>query len=330
MSKRLVTLVLLLLIAPAHAEDLTRLSLEAQDSLNVAPDQSPAAQQLLETLSWDAGAFAVRTTAPPADVDCTALVLFDSPAPAGSDDRAVLEWHAACDENGNVIDAPAILLLHILDSRMLLERPMARAMAKAGVHAFILHLPGYGMRSDHQRRPPHVDLAAWQRHAVADARRARDAIAALPHVGNGRVALHGTSLGGFVATFVAALDGAFDPVFIALAGGDIKTLLQNGVNEAAYFRNALAGRGIVGEQLDDLAWQIEPTRVAHRLNPLRTWLFSAVADRVVPAASGLALARSIGLTPDHHVWLIGNHVTSVVNLPWVVGAIVAQVKTEGE
>ncbi|MDH3585267.1 MAG: hypothetical protein OER86_13770, partial [Phycisphaerae bacterium] len=76
--------------------------------------------------------------------------------------------------------------------------------------------------------------------------------------------------------------------------------------------------------------RIEPVHVAHRLDPKRTWLFSAFADQVVPAANARALAAAIGLDNSHHHWISGDHYTAVLNLPWMIRRMARTIHGEGD
>ena len=104
----------------------------------------------------------------------------------------------------------------------------------------------------------------------------------LPLVDAARISLQGTSLGGFVAATVAGLDGGYDNVFILLAGGDLAGVLARGKRDAAKVRERLVESGMTAEQIGAAMHAIEPTRLAHRYRPDRTWIFSARHDDVVP------------------------------------------------
>ena len=85
-----------------------------------------------------------------------------------------------------------------------------------------MHQPYYGWRgTKQQRRDPALAVPRFKQGA-ADARRSRDAVAALPFVDADRIGIQGTSLGGFVSTLAATLDGrsgsGFDSTFIMMAG----------------------------------------------------------------------------------------------------------------
>ena len=323
--KRIVSVVLLAVLCVA-ASPPARQGLfgefAARDSLHIKPDASADAQAMLDDLAWPAGPFQVLCQEIEGGGDdrfADALVTFPSPRPSGDEvnDRVVMEWYAARDKQGQPVDASAMLVLHILDGRMRVARLIARTFAFSGTHAFVLHLPHYGRRRGPEFNDQKVPLLVRLRQGVADARRARDAIAALPHVRGDSIGIQGTSLGSFVTSMSAALDDAFDPVFITLGGADIHGMLLHGQRDSAKVREHLERSGYVGAKLRDLAWRVEPSRLAHRLNPECTWLYSAKDDQVVPAANARALADAARLTPEHHLWLSGNHYTCAIHLPWL-------------
>jgi len=154
------------------------------------------------------------------------------------------------------------------------------------------------------------------------------AIAALPRVDGNRVSIQGTSLGGFIAASAAAVDAAFDRNFIALAGGDLYGLFQNGRREARMIRDRLAEDGVRDEALRRLCNRIDPMHLAHRLPPDRTRLISAEADQVVPEASARTFAKAAGLDEEHHLWLSADHYTAVLHLPWMIRTIADHVQAD--
>ena len=193
---------------------------QAQDTLDPPAPDTPEERQALSELAWTPDSFPVTATTEargPAD----ATLFFPSPHPSGeaAQDRVPIEWYAARDEQGEAIEAPAVLVVHSLHPAMPIGRAAARALAARGYHAFLIHLPGYGLRTEPDPGPIGVTALLHGTQAVADIRRARDALLALPNVRRCPVALVGVSLGGFAAATAAGLDPAFDPVMLVLAGG---------------------------------------------------------------------------------------------------------------
>jgi hypothetical protein len=73
-------------------------------------------------------------------------------------------------------------------------------------------------------------------------------------------------------------------------------------------------------------WAIEPTRIAHRLDPRRTWIYSGTLDRVVPLQNAETLAKAAGLDEAHHVKVNADHYTAIVYFPRIVREIAEHLK----
>ena len=135
------------------------------------------------------------------------------------------------------------------------------------------------------------------------------------------VGLQGTSLGGFVTATVAGLDHGYDRVFIVLAGGDLQHVVLHGAKDAAKVHKRLAAAGVSDDQIKELARQVEPLRLAHRINPAGTWIYTGKFDDVVPPACSLALAQAAHLPAGHHQVFPADHYSGFIYMPQVVGQI---------
>jgi len=300
---------------------------EVQDTFDTR--SSAAADDLLAGMAYDPITFTVVKS--PSSGPCDRVIRFPSPKPRGDErnDTVVLEWTRAARE---VEDgpAPAMLVLHILDGRMRVARSVASAFSLHGIHAFVMHMPDYGERGDGHRdvRVELFEARTWQ--AVADARRARDVIASLPGVDGRRIGLQGTSLGGFTGSLAASVDGSFDPVLLVLAGGDLPSMFEHGGKDTAKIRARFEAAGVELDELKTIVTAIDPARLAHRLDPQRTWLWSAISDQVVPAANARALGETAGLDSEHHRWMLGNHYTCAAFLPSILKQMTAIILGEGD
>jgi cephalosporin-C deacetylase-like acetyl esterase len=256
-------------------------------------------------------------------------VRFPSARPIGNstNDLVAMEWFAARDNAGGIRRAPAIVVGHESGRGMTVGRLIARGLSTQGLHAFLLHLPGYGARRVAERPPLDRLLPALQQ-AIADVRRARDAVVALPAVDRTVVGLQGTSLGGFVTATVAGLDQGYDRVFILLAGGNLHEVVLRGAKDAAKTRSKLADAGVTEQQILSLARQIEPLRLAHRIAPAQTWLYSGKFDNVVPPSCSLALAKAARLPEGHHIEFPADHYSGIIYLPQVVQQIYARMTAD--
>lgn len=303
----------------------------ARDTLAPQPDDLSDARQCIDNLAWKPGEFEV-TIEPAADTTLEGIVRFPSPKPNGvaQNDRVALEWYPARDESGSLIEAPAIVVVHESGSNMEVGRLFARAFHAQKLHAFLIQLPFYGLRRPAGFRPDGRHVEATMKQGIADVRRARDAVAVLPHVNASHVALQGTSLGGFVASTTAGLDRGYQSVHIMVAGGDLYHLVKNGQREAGKLRDMLEAAGYSGDKMRDLFTQVEPLRLAHRLNPETTWLFSATRDQVVPPPHSHKLAEAARLPEDHHIQLWADHYTGIIYMPVVVEQIVKNVRLHAD
>jgi hypothetical protein len=291
-------------------------ALPAQDGQTLRiTDTIPAAvsqSEVLRSLLWPAATFQASFSALSATGDIA--IHFPSPLPLGNPawDRVVMDWHIARDRAGRFVRGPAVLVLDILQGGNLVAGYIAKTLAKSGIHGLVLHTSQNGSRSEPGTPFNWTHFLPGLRQAVADARRCRDVIARLPLV-EGLVGIQGTSLGGFVATLAGAIDDSFDRVFLALTGGDTYGVLKHGRADAARVHRHLLDAGLDDPTLRDSLWQIEPLRVAHRLDPSRTWLFSARFDQVIPAGNSGRLAAAIGLDRRHHRQLFGCHYTCALD-----------------
>lgn len=295
--------------------------LTGRDSLDVTPVAGDIGT-MLQGLRWEPREFSIRVL----DGDTPAaprIIRFPSPIDTGDplNDNAALIWYRPTDDDGTQ-PRPAIVVVHESGSAMPIGKLFATSLAARGVHTFLIHLPHYGLRRKGGERPSGEKFLLTMRQSVADVRRARDVVAALPEVDARRIGLQGTSLGGFVSATVAGLDHAYDAVYIMLAGGDLVGLLQNGQKEAAELRRRLATAGFEGPRLEELLHAIEPTRLATRMAADRVWLYSAEQDTVVPLANALALKSAAGLEDSHHLRLWGNHTSTIVFFPAIIQHVV--------
>jgi hypothetical protein len=311
----------------ADPAETTLTTYQARDTLGAITSSRPDALACLKPLAWQPGKFQVTCETKPGTA-YDHLVRFPSPVPSGiaTNDSVSMEWYVPRDVSEATDEIPAVLVVHESGKSMPVGRLFARSFQAAGFHAFLIHLPYYGERRSGDHGPDGSQLFVLIRQAIADVRRGRDAIVSLPGVDRSLIALQGTSLGGFVVATAASLDRSFDCVFIALAGGKLYEMLMSGQKDTAKARRELEQEGFSGDRLKQLLWRIEPTRVAHRLDPHRTWLYTAEKDQVVPIANAMALARAAGLDADHHVRVPANHYTAIAFFPVILQHMTDQLR----
>jgi dienelactone hydrolase len=233
-----------------------------------------------------------------------------------------MEWYRAKSDAADT--HAAMVVIHESGSRMEAGRIFAKTFRARGLHAFLIHLPYYGERRKGGGRPEDADFTQLVRQGIADVRRARDAVAVLPGVDASQIAVQGTSLGGFVATLVGSLDHGFDAVFIMLAGADFYEILQTGQKDTAKLREKFAAAGFEGERLRELLSVVESRRIAHRLDPARTWMFSAQDDEVVPIRNARLLASIAKLERSHQLEVPGGHYSVALYFPFIVDHVMQQ------
>jgi len=309
---------------PARTESSKPRVFRAQDTLDVGTEPNIDARECLRGLTWRPTAFTVQLGE--GDKNGEFVVTFPSPRPEGNviNDRVTVEWYQARERKGAKIErARPVIVVHELGSNMAAGRAVARAFSKTGLHAFMVQLPSYGNRRVRRIRP--AEMLQPMKQAIADVRRARDAIAVLPGVDTSHIALQGTSLGGIIAASSGSLDKGFDSVHLLLAGGDLFDVIKNGERDTAHVRRDLERAGVTDGQIRHMTNQIEPNRIAHRLNPTRTWLYSAKNDLVIPKANSDALARAARLADQHHEKFNANHYSGLILMPWIVAKMAGNI-----
>ena len=291
---------------------------QARDTLAPVAETNSDSKECLDGLLWQPSSFDVWIEKAQEDKGDW-LVRFPSARPNGDsiNDTVALEWYQAKDPSGNVLSAPAAVIVHESGSGMTVGRLIAQGLRQRGLHTFMIQLPYYGVRRA-GGKPTGERVFAAMRQAIADVRRAKDAVAAVPFVDTTRISLQGTSLGGFVTATTAGVDQGYHRVVIFLAGGDLYNVLMEGKQDAANMRKDLAEHGVDDTTVRRLLGAIEPMRLAHRLSPARTWMFSGKYDDVVPIKNSDLLAAAAKIDESHHVKLLANHYSGIIFLPMVL------------
>ncbi len=307
------------------------------DSIRPAEGASPKQRAFLHDACWKPAAFtmAVKETKNPAPYQADALITFPSPKPGGTPQRDLVtaHWYKARDAGGNLIPAgaPCVVVVHSLHPDMADGLILSRMLARNGVHALMVELPGFGSRKTEPDKGAGVEMTEHGAQSVADVRRARDAACALPGVKKGApVAIEGLSLGSMVASAAAGLDNAFSPVVLVVGGGDPVTVLEKGRFDAAWLRDRLAKSGHTGAKLRTLLDPIDPLLVAGRINPDHCWMYRAAADGVFPKECGDRLEKTIGLPAAHVTTKPGNHYAAMTWLPEIADFIAREAKRNAQ
>jgi hypothetical protein len=291
----------------------------ARDTLRPQSETTQDAIDCLNHLCWKPSDFEVKIEASDGK-NGDWLLRFPSAIASGDAvvDYVAVEWYPAKDKSKKPIFAPAAVIVHESGSGMTVGRLIASALGRKGVHAFMVQLPNYGKRRSPSGKPTGQAIVSALKQGIADVRRTKDAIATLAYVDQSRISLQGTSLGGFVASTTAGLDQGFHRIFLLLSGGDIHSVVMNGKKDASKMREELEQNGESPEQIKDRLQSIEPLRLAHRIDPNKTWLFSGEFDDVVPLANANLLARKIPLAPSHHIVMPADHYSGILMMPTIV------------
>jgi hypothetical protein len=302
--------------------------IQSVDSIDPEPASSDQARLMLRELSWNSASFDV--TLELADKkNGDVLVRFPTPRLSNDDtnDRVAMEWYQAKGADKQPVVAPAAIIVHESGSKMVVGRLIAGALSRKGIHAFMIQLPHYGKRRTPNQGNEGDQLVARIRQGIVDVRRAKDAVARFPLVDANRISIQGTSLGGFVASISASLDGCFHRVFLLLSGGDLASVIRNGKREAARLHEEMLRSGLNESEIDSELASIEPLVLANRLKPSKTWLISGEYDDVVPLSNAKMLANAIGLDSEHHMLLHADHYSGILFLPIIIDQMAEEMRS---
>jgi hypothetical protein len=302
---------------------------KATDSLNPGQEANDDAKQCLSGLCWKPTDFEV-TLEPAKETYEPAIVRFPSPCPTGNAtiDLVALEWYAARDEKQEIIDAPAIIVVHESGSRMEVGRLIATTFRALGVHAFMIQLPTYGLRRPQPFVPQFELIGEVMKQGITDARRARDAVAVLPHIDTRSISIQGTSLGGFVTATSAGLDDGFTTVHIMLAGGNLYEVIMNGSKETKKIKEMIAEAKVPDDKVREILATIEPLRLAHRYNRQKTWIYTASRDQIVPPRHAHQLLEAAGLDKSQEMIFPADHYTGIIFVPVILSDIVKKIRDD--
>ncbi len=167
---------------PVVAEEPIPSRLTARDSAKPWKDDLPDAQLMLDNVSWPSVEFEVTWT-PVEGKEFQRLVRYPTPFPSGdaTNDLVSMEWYMPKMPRLQEGPLPTIVVIHESGPAMPAGGAIARGIQQRGLHAILLHLPYYGERRGSKKRDA-SEFLVTMRQGVADARRAFDAVAALPGV----------------------------------------------------------------------------------------------------------------------------------------------------
>ncbi|MEZ6086591.1 MAG: hypothetical protein R3C05_00875 [Pirellulaceae bacterium] len=141
-----ITSIVLELTNAEASEPINARSIPAHDSLGSLKDASHDAADCLNGFAWSPASFSVTLEVSETG-GSSRTVRFPSAIPTGDvvNDRVAMQWfHAKLSRDQTV--RPAVIVVHESGSSMTIGRLFARSLSLYGVHAFLIHLPGYGLR----------------------------------------------------------------------------------------------------------------------------------------------------------------------------------------
>ena len=206
----------------------------------------------------------------------------------GGDGGSIRGWYAPPHGTPR---GPAIVFLHGTGGDRTALLPEARALAAAGYGVLLYDGPGHGESGGR------LEYGAAERAALAGA---LDFLARRPEVDGARLGAVGYSLGGYVATLVAADDARLRAVVLVGTPADLRAQV-----DFEYRDGGPAARwgARLGQRLGGLALPAEqPVDVAARLAPRRVLVVHGGADRTVDPADARALHAAVG--PSATLWLV--------------------------
>jgi dienelactone hydrolase len=243
--------------------------------------------------------FDLRRVALPSNVEAGASIDFD--------------YYNVEGEGDGERRTPVVVLLPIFNGQLGITRYFARYFANQGFAAIVVV---------RERDPlsemfdPEVAIRA----NLTEYRRVLDWVEQQPELDPARIGLFGISLGAMDAVMLTALDDRIDALVVAMAGGDLASLMMS-TNYRRIVRRVdgmLADSGMSRERFaQNLAEQItmDPLTLAPYVDAGRVLMIMTRTDAIVPFEAQQALRASMG-APET-LYLPTGHRPSVLFFPRV-------------
>lgn len=224
-----------------------------------------------------------------------------------------LDWYAPHNRRG---PCAAVLIFPILWGNDLGVREFARGFARQGIHGIIVYRPKEKFSMDQ----PLDQIEGHLRASVVQARQVVDWLVTQPSVDHTRLGSLGISMGGGLNVLVAAAEPRLTRyVFVLPAAQLAHVTMTTKDRSVAKKRNEYLRRhGLTPEAAErtlTAVLQSEPLRVAGAIDPRRSLMVIALADRVIGRPASLDLWRALGRPPT--IWLPTGHYTALFVLPYV-------------
>ena len=213
--------------------------------------------------------------------------------------------------------APFVLVLPILAGGERITERVCESLARRGIAAGSIERRWRLFRD----KETLDELEAKLVRAVCAQRAFLAWVAEREGIDRDRIGCLGISMGGILATLLAALEPRLDCAVICLAGGDFAELVVSAdeVRVERWVRERRAADGISAAELQERIRQeleVEPLHFAPAVDPRRVLFVAARWDGVIPRPSREALWQALGQPERVDVPL--GHYTSVLALDWIV------------
>lgn len=223
-----------------------------------------------------------------------------------------LDWYAPPQPGRHA----AVLIFPILWGNDLGVRDFAQGFARQGIHGIIVYRP----KEKFSMEKPLGQLEDHLHTSVLLVRHAIDWLETQPAVDTGRLGSLGISMGGALNILVAAVEPRITRYAFLLPAARLAhvTMTTKDRSIAKKRREYLARYGLTAEAAEQeltRTLRSEPLAVARSLDPRRTLLVVALADRVIGGDTTRALRNALGRPPT--LWLPTGHYSSILALPYV-------------
>lgn len=209
---------------------------------------------------------------------------------------------------GNGKPEASLILVHYLGGSFEMMHTLGQSFASKKLASAVIYLPFYGPRAEKGKdegmghSATEEDIVKFYRQSVADIRRIR---AVLAHMYEKEVSIMGISLGGIVAALSAGVAPEFYRNMILIGGGDIARVVFNESKETQPYIREFEKRGINEEKLRQICKPIDPLTYAYRIPRLKTLMYNAIADEIIPRICTTKLHDAIGR--PFLKWMVGGH-----------------------
>lgn len=206
---------------------------------------------------------------------------------------------------------PAVVVLDITASNLLVARLITYQLAGRGVNSLIVTLPYLGERTPKNLEKsvsllddPEI-LRQGLIQAVSDIRVAATWLGTRPENDPNQIGICGVSLGGLVAALVAGVDGNFPKAAFILAGGDLFTIIKQNSKETKKIRQVIAEKNISDDNLQMFLEPVDPLTYAGRMTQTDVLMVNTEADTTIPASAAEKLQKSLPKVKSK--WYPGGH-----------------------